>query len=170
MFVEAAGRRYPLNGHARELAASLGRKPPTGGSREVAARPPGVSSSRTLAWISRCRRLARDYERHARKAAAFPPRDVTLITPARHIAGRKPSAGRQLFYASHPCWRLTSMKRPEGGREVQRSSCQCGCESRRKRGPLERSAEDAEVSEAGTLAAGMLARRPAVCSRAILGP
>jgi transposase len=26
---------------------------------------------RTLAWISRCRRLGRDYERHARKAAAF---------------------------------------------------------------------------------------------------
>lgn len=26
---------------------------------------------RTLAWISRYRRLARDYERHARKAAAF---------------------------------------------------------------------------------------------------
>ena len=26
---------------------------------------------RTLAWISRNRRLARDYERHARKAAAF---------------------------------------------------------------------------------------------------
>ncbi len=26
---------------------------------------------RTLAWISRCRRLSRDYERHARKAAAF---------------------------------------------------------------------------------------------------
>jgi Transposase DDE domain len=26
---------------------------------------------RTLAWISRCRRLARDYERHARKVAAF---------------------------------------------------------------------------------------------------
>ena len=26
---------------------------------------------RTLAWISRCRRLARDYERHPRKAAAF---------------------------------------------------------------------------------------------------
>jgi transposase len=26
---------------------------------------------RTLAWVSRCRRLARDYERHARKAAAF---------------------------------------------------------------------------------------------------
>ena len=26
---------------------------------------------RTLTWISRCRRLARDYERHARKAAAF---------------------------------------------------------------------------------------------------
>jgi transposase len=26
---------------------------------------------RTLAWISRCRRLARDHERHARKAAAF---------------------------------------------------------------------------------------------------
>ena len=26
---------------------------------------------RTSAWISRCRRLARDYERHARKAAAF---------------------------------------------------------------------------------------------------
>ena len=26
---------------------------------------------RTLAWISRCRRLARDDERHARKAAAF---------------------------------------------------------------------------------------------------
>jgi len=28
---------------------------------------------RTLAWISRCCRLARDYERHARKAAAFVP-------------------------------------------------------------------------------------------------
>src|SRR5215203_5067173 len=28
-------------------------------------------AERTLAWISRCRRLARDYERHARKAAAF---------------------------------------------------------------------------------------------------
>ncbi|MGH8703651.1 MAG: transposase, partial [Burkholderiales bacterium] len=26
---------------------------------------------RTLAWISRCRRLARDCERHLRKAAAF---------------------------------------------------------------------------------------------------
>jgi putative transposase len=26
---------------------------------------------RTLAWISRCRRLVRDYERHTRKAAAF---------------------------------------------------------------------------------------------------
>jgi hypothetical protein len=26
---------------------------------------------RTLAWISRCRRLARDHERQARKAAAF---------------------------------------------------------------------------------------------------
>ena len=26
---------------------------------------------RTLAWISRNRRLARDYERHARTAAAF---------------------------------------------------------------------------------------------------
>src|ERR671912_698846 len=26
---------------------------------------------RTLAWVSRCRRLARDYERHAHKAAAF---------------------------------------------------------------------------------------------------
>ena len=26
---------------------------------------------RTLAWISRCRRLARDYKRHTRKAAAF---------------------------------------------------------------------------------------------------
>ena len=26
---------------------------------------------RTLAWISRNRRLCRDYERHARKAAAF---------------------------------------------------------------------------------------------------
>jgi transposase len=26
---------------------------------------------RTLAWLSRCRRLARDFERHARKAAAF---------------------------------------------------------------------------------------------------
>ena len=26
---------------------------------------------RTLAWISRCRRLARDYERYARRAAAF---------------------------------------------------------------------------------------------------
>jgi transposase len=28
-------------------------------------------AERTLAWISRNRRLARDYERHARKAAAF---------------------------------------------------------------------------------------------------
>jgi transposase len=26
---------------------------------------------RTFAWISRCRRLAKDFERHARKAAAF---------------------------------------------------------------------------------------------------
>ena len=26
---------------------------------------------RTFAWISQCRRMARDYERHARKAAAF---------------------------------------------------------------------------------------------------
>ena len=26
---------------------------------------------RTLAWVSRCRRLARDYERHTRTAAAF---------------------------------------------------------------------------------------------------
>jgi transposase len=26
---------------------------------------------RTLAWISRCRRLTKDFERHARKAAAF---------------------------------------------------------------------------------------------------
>jgi transposase len=34
---------------------------------------PGSSprTERTLAWISRCRRLARDYERHTRKAAAF---------------------------------------------------------------------------------------------------
>jgi transposase len=28
-------------------------------------------AERTLAWISKSRRLARDYERHARKAAAF---------------------------------------------------------------------------------------------------
>jgi transposase len=26
---------------------------------------------RTLAWISRCRRLAKDFERHARKSVAF---------------------------------------------------------------------------------------------------
>jgi transposase len=26
---------------------------------------------RTLAWLSRCRRLAKDFERHARKAVAF---------------------------------------------------------------------------------------------------
>ena len=26
---------------------------------------------RTFAWLVRCRRLARDYERHTRKAAAF---------------------------------------------------------------------------------------------------
>jgi transposase len=26
---------------------------------------------RTLAWVSRCRRLTKDFERHARKAAAF---------------------------------------------------------------------------------------------------
>jgi transposase len=26
---------------------------------------------RTLAWISHCRRLAKDFERHARKAVAF---------------------------------------------------------------------------------------------------
>jgi len=26
---------------------------------------------RTFAWISQCRRMTRDYERHARKAAAF---------------------------------------------------------------------------------------------------
>jgi transposase len=28
-------------------------------------------AERTLAWISRCRRMARDYERHTRKAGAF---------------------------------------------------------------------------------------------------
>ena len=33
--------------------------------------PKGWIVERTLAWISRNRRLARDYERHARKAAAF---------------------------------------------------------------------------------------------------
>ena len=40
---------------------------------------------RTLAWISRCRRLARDYERHARKAAVFvPPRhDPPDAAPSR---------------------------------------------------------------------------------------
>jgi hypothetical protein len=35
-------------------------------------RPPEAPVvERTLAWISRCRRLARDYERHARKTATF---------------------------------------------------------------------------------------------------
>lgn len=34
-------------------------------------------AERTLVWISRCRRLARDDERHARKAAAFVRPDVT---------------------------------------------------------------------------------------------
>ena len=33
--------------------------------------PKRLIVERTLAWISRSRRLARDYERHARKAAAF---------------------------------------------------------------------------------------------------
>ena len=30
-----------------------------------------ASVERTFAWISRCRRLAEDFERHARKAVAF---------------------------------------------------------------------------------------------------
>ena len=40
-------------------------------SKRFAVLPKRWIVERTLAWISRCRRLARDYERHARKAAAF---------------------------------------------------------------------------------------------------
>ena len=38
---------------------------------------------RTLAWISRRRRLARDYERHARKAAAFVRLAMIRLMPRR---------------------------------------------------------------------------------------
>jgi hypothetical protein len=48
---------------------------------------PGSSprTERTLAWISRNRRLARDYERHARKAAAF-VRLAMIRIMLRHVA------------------------------------------------------------------------------------
>jgi transposase len=48
---------------------------------EIVARAPGATGfrplpkrwivERTLAWLNRCRRLARDFERHARIATAF---------------------------------------------------------------------------------------------------
>ena len=47
-------------------------------------------AERTLAWVSRCRRLARDYERHARKAAAF-VRLAMIRLMLRHLAA-SPSA------------------------------------------------------------------------------
>jgi transposase len=41
---------------------------------------------RTLAWISRCRRLAKDFERHARKAAAFIRLAMIRLMPRRLTA------------------------------------------------------------------------------------
>ena len=49
--------------------------------------PKRLIVERTIAWISRCRRLARDYERHTRKAAALLSYDGNWVTtgcPRRH--------------------------------------------------------------------------------------
>jgi transposase len=43
---------------------------------------------RTLAWISRNRRRARDYEQHARKAVAFVR--LSMIRPMLHRLAAKP--------------------------------------------------------------------------------
>jgi transposase len=48
---------------------------------------------RRLAWISRCCRLARDDERHARKAAAF-VRLAMIRLRLRRLAARPRSAGQ----------------------------------------------------------------------------
>ena len=50
---------------------------------------------RTLAWVSRNRRLCRDYERHTRKAAAF-VRLAMIRIMLRRCAAR-PSKGTQTF-------------------------------------------------------------------------
>ena len=49
---------------------------------------------RTLAWISRCRRLARDYERHAQGSGLRPPRHDPPHAPAPR---RKPFGLKQNF-------------------------------------------------------------------------
>jgi transposase len=43
---------------------------------------------RTFAWMGHCRRLAKDFERHARKAAAFIRRAMTRILLRRITANR----------------------------------------------------------------------------------
>ena len=53
------------------LVAPLIRPAKRGDRHRFVVLPKRWIVERTLAWISRCRRLARDYERHARKAAAF---------------------------------------------------------------------------------------------------
>ena len=60
---------------AKSKSSSVFRHRPQEARAETeSAKPRNIvqgSVERTLAWINCCRRLVRDYERHARKAAAF---------------------------------------------------------------------------------------------------
>src|SRR4051812_27139859 len=72
---------------------------------------------RTLAWISRCRRLARDYERHARKAAAFVRLAMIRLMPhiiARSLVARiNPHWFRRRVLQAHGRLGLAAVTRPE---------------------------------------------------------